>query len=228
MKRIAVGVFTLTMMLILSTVAWGAEKDYKGSITALVGNESLLEGSYRLSDRMSLVGDYEDHIFRAGVDYDWSDKFGVKLGVRYDDGDGSAVAYGGFDFEVPFGTNLELSGFYNYNYEAEKAGDYEAYIKIEMYKNQFLNAGVMGYAGSGAPIYDYNPKNEALLFVRGDFSWQFNKFGIALRPVLLIEGEFFHDYDFTYQASERLQWVLNINDLDDQELRYRVGVSYQF
>lgn len=228
MKRIGVGLLALTMMLLLSTVAWGAEAQYKGSVTALVGNESAVWGNYQLSEGLDLVGDYEDHVLRAGIDYDLSDKFGLKAGLRYDDEAGSTVGYGGFDFAIPFGTNLELSGFYNYNYEAEKSGDYETYIKIEMYKNQFLNAGVMGYTGSGAPKYDYNPKDEALLFVRGDFSWQFNKYGINLRPVLLIKGEFFHDYDFTYQANEQLQWVLNINDLDDQELRYRIGVAYKF
>ncbi|HOP74031.1 MAG TPA: hypothetical protein PLC07_03120 [Bacillota bacterium] len=224
MKRIGVGMLAFSMMLLLSTVSWGAENDYKGSVKALVGNESMIEGSYQLSERIDLVGDYEDHVFRAGVDYDLSDKFGLQLGVRYDDEDGSTVAYGGFDFTIPFGTNLELSGFYNYNYEAKNEEDYEAYIKIEMYANQFLNAGVMRYTGSGTS----NPDDEAKLFVRGDFSWQFNKYSIKLRPVLFIEGEFFHDYDFAYQANERLQWVLNINDLDDQELRYRIGVEYKF
>lgn len=219
------------LIISLSTITLGAETQSKGSVRVLVGDESTAQFNSHISDKLDLTGEYEndDEIIRAGVDYDFSDRFGVKAGVQYDFDLESAVGYGGFDFSLPFATNLHLNGFYDYNYKGKKWGRYETVIRIEMYPNHYLDAGVMGNRGSGAEVYDYNPENEALLFMRGDFNWSVKKkFGIELRPVILVKGEYFHDYDITYQANERLKVVLNMNNLWDKDIKYQIGLEYKF
>lgn len=224
------------LMATVATGAWGAEASeasetsYRGSVTALAGEDpdSVVWGSYQLTDHLQFTGDYEDQVFRGGLDYDFSERFGIKAGVRYDHDTESTANYGGVDFSIPFGTNLELNGFYDLNYEGDHWSRYETVVRIELYKNHFLNAGVMGNNGSGVEIYDYNPDNEAMLFLRGDFNWQFGKFGVHLQPVLLVEGELFHNYDLTYAINEQTRLVLNIDSRYDKDSRYRAGIEFKF
>lgn len=226
-------------MTTMATAAWGAEalepvepvaKSYRGSITALAGKDpdSLVRGNYQITDALQFTGDYEDQVFRGGFDYDFSDHFGIKAGVRYDHDDDSTTNYGGFDFSIPFGTNLELNGFYDMNYEGDHWNRYETVVRIELYKNHFLDAGVMGNDGSGIEIYDYNPDNDAMLFLRGDFNWKFGKFGLRLQPVLSVEGKLFHNYDVTYDLNERLNLAFNMDSRYDRDTRYRAGIGVKF
>jgi hypothetical protein len=226
----------LILIMSVSTVTFGEEAANRGTVTGLVGNASTAWYNYHYTDKIDLTGSYVNEsdndndyeLIRAGIDYDLSDRYGVKAGILYDLDEESVNGYGGFDFSVPFGSNLHLNGFYDYNYKGEKWGRYEAVVQIEMYPGHYLNAGVMGNTGSGAEIYDYNEDNEAMLFMRGDFNWKVKKFGIELKPVVMVKGEFFHDYNVTYDYNERTKIVLNMNSLWDKEFKYRIGLEYKF
>jgi outer membrane receptor for ferric coprogen and ferric-rhodotorulic acid len=239
LKHLMRGLILLVLIISVSTIAFAAETVDRGSVTVLAGNGSAAWFNYHLTDKLDLTGNYvnedvykvNNQLIRAGLDYDLSDRLGVKAGVLYDSKAESTVGYGGFDFSLPFGTNLHLNGFYDYNYQGENWGSYETVIRIEMYKNHYLDAGVMGNTGSGAQIYDYNDDKEAMLFMRGDFNWKFGKtqkFGIELRPVVMVKGDCFSDFDFSYQFNERTKLILNMNSLWDKDLKYRIGFEHKF
>lgn len=213
----------------LSTAAvLAAEDDNKGEVTILVGNESVAKGNYQLTDRLDLTAFYEDDVFKTGLEYQISSKFKVKAGLHYNLDAEEAIGYGGIAYDIPFGTNLKLVGFFDHNYDYEDCTSYESAIRVEMYPGYFIFAGVRGYFGSGSPEFKYNEDNDALLFLKGDFNWEINKYSIKLRPILNIKGDFFHDYDLSYRLNEQTALVLNINSLYDKETKYRIGVEYQF
>lgn len=232
LKRLSIGLLVILLLCGVFSLVLAEESNYQGEVTALVGNDHSSIGwmKYHLTDQLDFTALYDDEYeaFKAGVEYDFTDRFGVMAGIRYDFNDKNTIGYGGFDFVIPFASNLELSGYYDYNYAGENWSRYETAIRIEMYKGNYLYAGVRGNRGSGAPIYDYNKDNEALLFMRGDFSWQFGKFGLHLKPLLYIQGEYFHNYDLKYTINDHTNFILNINSLEDQELNYRAGIEFKF
>lgn len=230
MKQGIIGVLLVGLIFSISGGVAASDLQTKGSVTGLAGDSWLVEGDYQFSDGLKLTGDYDEAAerFRSGIEYDLSDRWGVKAGARYDSDLEDWGFYGGIDFVIPFGNNLGLTGFYDSNYEGEDWDRYEAAVRIEMYPGHFIYAGVMGNTGDGVPIYDYNLDNEGMLFIRGDFDWSFGRWGIEIEPVLLVVGEFFHDYSFTYQCTDQLDLVLNVESLHDNETEFRLGARYQF
>ena len=230
MKRIGISLLVLLLICGFSSVVLAEDSNNKGELTLLGGtkNGSMGQLKYQLTEKIELNALYEDQYeaLKLGIDYHFTDHFGVKLGVRADDND--TVGYAGLNYSIPFGTNLQLSGFYIYNDMGDKWGRYESAVRIEMYPQNYLYAGIRGDSGSGVKPYDYNTDNEALLFMRGDFKWQFGKFDLNLRPLLYVQGDYFHDYDLKYSLNDRTKLVLNINSLYDQETRYRAGIEFKF
>lgn len=201
---------------------------YQGEISGLVGNQNQAEGSYRLNDQLNLESAFKDDSLKAGLHYQLSEAIGLKAGLRYDFPDGQSSAYEGFDFLVPFGTNLKLSGFVDQNYEGNDWTRYETAVRIEMFPKQYIFAGVRGDWGSGAPTYPYRPSKEAILFLKGDFGWTWGKVGLSLDPVLYVEGYWFHDYTLSYQINDRTSLLVNVDSRYDRELKYQAGVSLKF
>jgi hypothetical protein len=215
-----------------------------GNLTALLGNKSLVQGSYQLTKNLTLNGDWEkvsddtarnyfageaDSFFRADLRYQIGDWFGVKIGGRYDSAPGETIPYGGFDFCMPFGTNnLKLAGYYNYNYEGKNWASYELAWRIEMYQHQYLFAGVRGDGGDGFVPYSYNADNDPEFFLRADFSGQLGKFGINLRPVLYASGNIFADATLRYNLNERTNIALNFNEYYDHDPKLRLGIEHKF
>jgi hypothetical protein len=217
-----------------------ADKSYKGEITGLFGNEGIGWVNYRFTDKLELNSLYKDEKLSAGIHYKLNDRFGVKLGALYntDDseitGDDSAVTpYGGFDWLLPVGNNTRFMGSYDYDYSGKDWQTYEGYILIEMFPKQYVHAGVRGDVGEGAEEFNYDndsdPDNkEPLFFIRSDFSWQWNKVGLKVRPLLYVQGDYFHDYDLTYKVNDRCNLMFNFNSKYDKDNKYRVGAQFKF
>jgi len=228
-KKIYIGLLTLLLLGGLTTAALAAETS-KSELALLSGTKESSTGwyKYQFNQSWSFATIYEDENLKTGLNYAFSDRFQFKFGVNHDFDEAKNFGYGGIGFTLPFGNNLKFTGFYDYNYRDEEWNRYETAIRIEAFPGQYLFAGVRGETGSGAPEYDYNTEKEALLFMRGDFSWQIKKFSINIRPLLHIKGEYFHDYDFKYQINDRASLVLNMNSLYDQEIKYRFGAEFKF
>lgn len=201
---------------------------YRGELSGLIGDENSATGSYKLNDQLNLDTAYKDDRLNAGLHYQVSEVVGLKAGLRYDFPTGQSSPYEGFDFLIPFGTNLKLSGFVDQNYEGENWTRYESAVRIEMFPNQFLYAGVRGDWGSGAPTYDYRPTQEAILFLKGDFGWTWGKVGLKLDPVLYVEGYWFHDYTLSYQMNDRTSLLLNVDSRYDRVVKYQAGLNWKF
>jgi hypothetical protein len=237
-KRLMAVLIGLLLLGVVATSGLAAEeKSYKGEITGLFGNEGIGWGSYRFTDKLEFEGCYEDEKLNAGLHYSLNDRFGVKLGALYhinNSGDDSAVVpYGGFNWLLPVGNNTRFVGSYDYDYSGKDWQTYEGYIRIEMFPKQYVHAGVRGDAGEGAEEYDYNndgkaDNKEPIFFIRGDFGWQWKKVGLRLRPVLYVQGDYFHDYDLTYKINDRWNLMLNVNSLYDKDNKYRAGAQFKF
>ena len=243
MKRI-ITVFTAMLLLLSIAISSHAEEDtYKGEFKGLAGNKSLVQSSYKLTDNFTLNGDLQevsdeqakqyyggeqDYFLRADLRYQINDWLGIKVGGRYDSAPSETIPYGGLDFNKPFGTsNIRLSGYYNYNYEGKDWANYELAWRNEMYAHQYLYAGVRGDAGDGFKPYDYNEENDPQFFLRGDFTGQWKKFGLNMRPLLYASGEMLMDVTFRYNLSDRTNIALNFNDYYDHDPKLRLGIEYK-
>jgi hypothetical protein len=244
-KKIA---FIFTILLLLGiTIPAQAEENAntsKGDFIALAGTKSLVQGDYKLTNNLTLNGEYgavsdyleknkydgdKDNFLRTDLHYQITDWLGVKMGGRYDSETSETIPYGGFDFVTPFGSNnLKFSGFYNYNYEGKNWADYEFAWRIEMYSHQYIYVGVRGDHGDGFIPYSYNTENDPQFFLRGDITGEWKKFGMNFRPLLYATGEMFTDTNFKYTLTDRTNIVLNFNDYYDHDMKYRLGIEHKF
>lgn len=231
----------LTFCLVLSFSVVTLADNQKDFVQIVGGDETLLILDYSLRDNFKLNAEYNDYdqdnvlkreYFRAGISYVTdSGKFSGKLGAFYDFDSEENVPYAGIGLAVPFGDNLQIVGFYNHQYQGEKWNDYEAAIRFELYPGYFLNAGIMGDVGDNRPTYSYNKDNEGLLFVRGDFSWDFGKnknWTVIAKPLLVVRGEFFHNYELQYHCGEHFDIVVAVETHMDEEHSLRGGLNYRF
>ncbi len=236
MKKITILLVTMIFLLLIVVSAQAAEEEtYKGVFTGLAGEPGLIDLSYQLSDRFSVTVNYEDNVYLADLRFQQGEWFGIKIGERYDVSnvenfeDGEAVPYAGINFVSPFGTgNLRLTGYYDYNYKGKNWNNYEAALRIEMYKGQFLYAGIQGEGGDGVIHYDYNQTSDPLFFLRADFNWQWGKFGVNLQPLLYVTGYALYDTTLKYSFNDRISLVLNSTSYDDQIPKHRLGIEYKF
>lgn len=219
-------------LLMISAYAASAEESKKPlNEVMLLGNDGGF-GSAKiyLTDKVSVTGVYEDELFKAGLRYDPSERFGIKAGEVYNHDTEDTFTYGGFDFIIPFGDSLNITGFYDTNYKAKDWDRYEAALKIQMFKTHFIYAGIRGDAGDSVPEMEYNEDNieEPHLFIRGDFNWDWKKVSINLQPLLYVKGAYYADYTFKYHLKENASVVLNINDQYDSGFKYRGGLEFKF
>ncbi len=224
--------------------AWAEENTSKGDFNVLIGNKSLVQGDYKITDKLTLNGeagevsdyvsekkynDERDYYLRTDLRYQANSWFGIKLGARYDSQPEETIPYAGIDFETPFGTsNLRLTGFYNYNYEGKDWSNYEIAWRIEMYKHQYIFAGIGGNDGDGFKPYSYNTENDPEFFLRGDFTGAWSKFSLNFRPLLYASGEIFTDTKFRFALNNRTNLILNFNDYYDHDMKYRLGIEHKF
>jgi len=246
LKKIA-SFFVLVLLFAIAVPAWAEENASKGDLTVLPGNKSLLQGDYKLTNNLTLeaqsgeVTDYEeenkyknennkkDYFLRTDLRYQMNGWLGVKLGGRYDSQPEETIPYGGIDFATPFGSNnLKFTGFYNYNYEGKDWANYEFAWRIEMYKGQYIYAGVSGDAGTGFIPYTYNQDNDPEFFLRGDFTWAGSKLSMNYQPLLYATGEIFTVLNFRYAVSDRTNILLNLDDDYDHNMKYRLGIEHKF
>jgi hypothetical protein len=220
---ILAALFTLNL-----AVAARAEDGDRGSVTALFGAKGSGMVNYHLGDKLDLSGGYEDYQYKAGFYYRPWEPIGFKAGVRTGEKERETAAYGGFDFLIPFGTNLKLAGFYDTGYKGPDWNRYEAAVRIQMYERVFLYAGIRGENGSGAPVYEYNDDGEALLFLRGDIGWKWNKLELRLQPTMHIQGDYFHNYELKYHFNDQTAALLNVNSEFDETVRVRMGFEHKF
>lgn len=228
LKRFLLGLTLIFLLTGIAAQVQAAETSYKGEVTGLLGNEALGSLKYSLSDALKLDALIERENLRTGLHYQLSDQLGVKAGVAYNLDQKETIGYGGFDYKIPFGANLKIVGFYDRNYQGKDWSRYEAALRIEMYPQQFLLAGVKGDDGKGALIYDFNTDEEPLFFIRGNFAWQWKKLNIKVDPTLYVQGYFFNDYTFTYNVSDRTNLVLNVNNQYNDGIKYRAGIQMKF
>jgi hypothetical protein len=242
-KKITI-IFTILLLLGITIPAQAEENVSKGDFIGLVGNKSLVQGNYKLTNNLTLNGelgelsDYlednkyggdKDNFLRTDLHYQITDWLGVKMGGRYDSETSETIPYGGFDFVTPFGSsNIKFSGFYNYNYEGKDWANYEFAWRIEMYSHQYIYAGVRGDNGDGIVRYSYNTENDPQFFLRGDFRWEGKKYSMNFRPLLYATGEVFTDTSFKYTLNDRTNIVLNFNDYYDHDMKYRMGIEHKF
>jgi opacity protein-like surface antigen len=228
-KKSAICLITLLIMLAITLPAQAADSKSKGEITGYLGNGSGLEGNYQLNDNFNLLGLYDQSSTRltAGIEYQPSDRIGFKAGLNYDLEQKVSNDFYGISFSFPFGDNLKINGFCDRNYLGQNWTNYEAALRIQMYENHFLDAGVRGDIGEGA-LYRNNPSKETLLFIRGDFNWQLKKFSIQIRPVLYITGYLMNDYTLAYNLNDHTAIVANMTDINVPYTIYQVGLKYQF
>lgn len=218
----------------IAVAARAAEPAYKGEVAGLVGNESTAWFNYQVSKNIATTLFYDDEMLRVGARYQFGDRLGIKAGMTYDSEPAADVSetnpYGGINWNMPLGSNTRLIGYYDYDYRGKDWQTYEAALRIEMFKNQFVQVGVRGDAGDGVVITDFDgvDNKEAMFFLRGDFGWEWRKMTFKIRPLLYVQGTYLHDYDVMYKLNERCNIMLNINSLYDKDLKYRAGVQFKF
>jgi hypothetical protein len=228
-KKSLICLISLLIILGVTLPSQAADSTFKGDITGYLGNGSGLVGDYQLNDNFTLSGTYrmDLDLLRAGLEYQPSDRIGFKAGLNYDTKQSESFNYYGIHFSLPFGDNLKIHGFYDRNYLNVDWANYEVALRIQMYENHFLDAGVRGDMGSGA-IFRNNDSKEALLFLRGDFNWQMKKFNLQLRPVLYVTGYLLNDYTLTYNLNDHTDVVVKLNDVYEAETKYQVGLKLKF
>ena len=237
LSNLKVGLLVLILLMGISFAAQAVDQKQSDAVV-MMGEDPYALVNLSLSPKLELTTRYDtseaEDSLKLGVIYQFSDRFGLQAGVRYDteavDPESELLGYGGFNYSLPLGNNLRVTGFYTNNYEDEDWVRYESAIRIQMYPDHYLYVGVRGDTGDGAKAqaYSYNPDQEPLVFMRGDFSWQWNKFSINLRPLLHIKGSAFHDYDFKYAFNDQSTLVLNMSSLYDRDIRFRLGLQYKF
>jgi hypothetical protein len=244
-KRLAICLATMLLLLSITMSAQAGENNYKGEFISLLGNKSIVQGSYQLTDKLRLNGDLEelssdlenfkyqsqkDYFLRTDLHYQIANWLGIKIGGRYDSAPGETIPYGGLDFLIPFGDNdLKFTGFYDYNYQGKDQTSYETALRIQMYEHFYIDAGVRGDGGSGfTRPYIYNKENDPLFFIRGNYTKQWGKFNIELRPLVFVIGEVMYDTNFKYNLNDRTNIVLSVGDYYDRETKYRLGFQYKF
>lgn len=232
MKRIILSLAAMILLMSVTMPAWAeTENEYKGEFIGLAGNESLGQGSYLLTDNLKWIATtLEESTLITGLRYELSDRWGVTIGGRYDSELEETAPYGGFDFYMPFfgSNNLKLTGFYDFNYNGEDWNSYEIALRIQMYQNVFIDAGVRGDEGDGYQPYDYNESKEPLLFLRLDCNGQWGKFSLRAQPLLYVTGIILYNSDLKYKLNDRTNLVLNVSNFYDQQDKYRLGIEYKF
>lgn len=237
-KKLFSVLLSLVMAGGIAVAAQAAEPDFKGEVAGLIGNESTGWVNYQFTKHIKATLFYDDELLRAGAQYQFGDRVGIKAGMTYDSdvaaGDSETNPYGGINWNVPLGVNTRLMGYYDYDYSGKDWQTYEATLRVEMFPNQFVQVGVRGDAGDGAEHYTNYDDNadvdntEAMFFLRGDFGWQWRQMTFKIRPLLYVQGVYLHDYDVMYKVNDRCNVMLNINSLYDKELKYRAGVQFKF
>jgi len=230
----------VTFCLLVGTgLAVYAEGDQPLNEVTLLANEGGFgSAKFYLTDKFSATGVYENQLFKAGLRYDFSERFGVKAGQVYDENSEDTFTYGGINFMAPFGKNLNIYGSYDTNYRGEDWDNYEVALKIQMFKNHFIYAGISGDTGAGVfeeMKYNQERREGPHMFLRGDFSWYWNKASLSLNPLLYVKGYFYHDYTFKYHLKENASIVLNMNNLDYNkyssdpgDIKYLAGLEFKF
>ena len=227
MKRFLIGFMTLLFLFGIAVSVQAADVAYNGALTGVLGTESGITANYQLPGNFGLNGDFKDNILKAGVTYRLSDIFGVKTGVRYDVTQKTPNMYGGLNFMVPFGT-IKFCGSYDQNVNGIDWASYETSFRIQMYENLFIYAGIRGDGGAGAPVYEYNPSGDPLLFIKVDFNYQWPKIELNLQPLLYVQGKLLNNHSLKYNFNDRTALFVNINDLYDAQLKYGLGMQWKF
>jgi hypothetical protein len=230
----------------ITLVTWAAETaPAKGDIALLFGNEDAGWFNYQVTPNLqAFIQSDEEDFARAGVSYRINEYFGFKAGMTYDndlkyeaEGQSETNPFGEFNWDLPVGNNTRFVGKYDYDYFREKWQTYEAFIRVEMFPHQYVHTGIRGDLGDWADEYDLNSEDdepngadnkEMLIFIRGDFSWQWKKVGLRLRPLLYVQGTWLHDYDLTYKINDKTNILFNMNSLYDKKEKYRMGLQYKF
>jgi hypothetical protein len=226
----------LTVAVLLAVAACPAlaavERSYRTELGLMGGNDGRAWAGLWLGKSLQFNFLYEDEVYRSGFLWQPSANFGLKLGSRYDPDAEEADSYAGIDFKIPFGNNLQFAGWFDYNYTGPEWSRYEAAVRIEMFKNKFIHAGVRGDSGDGFVPYDFNLENDPAIFLKGELGWSLKegKFDIQLRPMLYIKGTYFHDYDFAYNfgKNRKTSLLIKIDSLYDTELHYSAGLRWRF
>lgn len=237
MRKITLILVTLCLLLGIQFVVYAETEKPLNEVTLLVTDGGFGSAKFNLTDKFSVTGDYEDELLKAGLRYDFSERFRIKAGQIYDDNREDSFTYGGIDFVLPFGNNLNIYGLYNANYRGENWDNYEVALKIQMFKNHYIYAGVSGDTGTGVPLMKYNEERHEgpHMFLRGDFSWYWKKFSLSLNPLLYVKGYFYHDYTFKYHLKENANIILNVNNFDYNvyspepgDIKYLAGLEFKF
>jgi hypothetical protein len=230
-KKVGILTVVLALLIVAAYPALAAvERSYRSEFGVMGGNDGRAWAGFWLGKSLQFNVLYEDEIYRGGFLWQPSANFGLKLGSRYDPDTEVSDGYGGIDFKIPFGNNLQFAGWADYNYEGPEWTRYEFSVRIEMFKNQFVHAGVRGDSGDGFVPYEFNPENDPAIFLKGDINFvsKSEKFVLQIRPLLYIKGTFFHDYDFAYNFGKKTALLFNFNSLYDTELNYSAGLRWRF
>ncbi len=237
MRKIASFLVAFCLLVGIAFAAHAEGEKPLNEVVLLASDEGFGSGKFYLTDKFSITGVYEDELLKAGVRYQPSDRFGIKFGQVYNHDTEDNFTYGGFDFVIPFGNNLNIYGMYDSNYKGEDWDSYETAIKIQMFPNHFIYAGVRGDTGDSVPDMKYNEEHREgpHLFLRGDFSWYWKKASLSLNPLLYVKGYYYHDYTFKYHLKENASFVLNMNNFDyninnsnKSDIKYLAGLEFKF
>lgn len=233
LRKFAIVVVTFCLLLLVTFAAYAEGEKPLNEVVMLANDEGFASGKFYVTDKFSITGVYEDELFKAGLRYEPSDRFAIKIGEVYKHDTEDTFTYGGIDFVLPFGNSLNIVGLYDSNYKEEDWDRYEAALKIQMFKNHYIYAGVRGDTGDGVPVMKYNEEHREgpHLFLRGDFSWYWKKASLSLTPLLYVKGYYYHDYTFKYHLKENANILLNINNFDNTkqpEMNYRAGLEFKF
>jgi hypothetical protein len=229
-----IAVVSMLLIVAVSPVLAAEERSYRSEFGVMGGTDSQAWVSLWMGKSLQFSVLYNkddaDAIYRGGFLWQPSANFGLKLGSRYDPDTGESDGYTGINFKIPFGNNLQFAGWADSNYEGPDWVRYEVAVRIEMFKNQFVLAGVRGDSGDGFIPYDYNLQNDPSIFLKGDINWttKNEKFTLQLRPLLYIKGTYFHDYDFAFNFNKKTSLILNYNSLYDTEPNYSAGLRWRF
>lgn len=238
MKKIACILVTFCLLVGTGLAASAEGEKPLNEVMLLANDGGFGSAQFYLTDKFSVTGVYENELLKAGLRYDLSERFGLRVGQVYDDNAEESFTYGGVDFVLPFGANLNIYGSYDTNYRGEKWDNYEVALKIQMFQDHFIYAGVSGDTGAGVPEdmkYNQERREGPHMFLRGDFSWYWKKVTLSLKPRLYVKGYFYHDYTFKYHLKENAGIVLNVNNYDynkyssdPRDIKYLAGLEFKF
>jgi hypothetical protein len=245
-KKLLSVLFLGLMLVGVTMVTWAAETiPARGEVAYLCGNEDAGWFNYQMTKNwQAFVQSDKEDLIRAGLSYRINEYFGLKTGMTYDndlkyeeEGQSKTNPFAEFNWSLPVGNNTRFIGKYDYDYFGEKWQTYEAAIRVEMFSHQYVHAGIRGDLGDWADQYDLNSDDnddddadnkEMMIFIRGDFGWQWKRLGLKLRPLLYVYGTWLHDYDLTYKINDKTNILFNMNSLYDKKEKYRLGVQFKF